>query len=130
MARDAIVIIGAGRAGSRAAQALREAGFSGRVVLVGDEPHAPYQRPPLSKERLFGGVDGQADPLYTDDFFVEREIELRAGQPAGSIDRTRHAVTLIDGEVLGYDRLLIATGAAPRKLGIPRRRASQHPLAP
>ena len=113
---DAIVIIGAGEAGTRAAFALREAGFAGNVTLVGTEPHPPYERPPLSKP-LEGAV--RMKPICGDGALETARISYRQGVSATRIDVKDRLVTLDDGRTLGYDRLLLATGAQPRKLTCP-----------
>ncbi len=114
-----IIVVGAGQAGGRAAQGLRQAGFEGRVVLIGAEPHLPYERPPLSKELLAG--DGGIDKalLHDEAFYADQSIELRAGAPATAIDPAGHIVAIEGGETLAYDTLLLATGARVRELPIP-----------
>lgn len=113
---DAIVIIGAGEAGTRAAFALREAGFAGNVTLVGTEPHPPYERPPLSKP-LEGAV--RMKPICADGALEAARISYRQGVSVTRIDVKDRLMTLDDGQTLGYDRLLLATGAQPRKLTCP-----------
>ncbi|CVI57534.1 FAD-dependent oxidoreductase [Agrobacterium leguminum] len=113
---DAIVIIGAGEAGTRAAFALREAGFAGNVTLIGTEPHPPYERPPLCKP-LEGAV--RMKPICADGVLEAARISYRQGVSATRIDAKDRLVTLDDGRTLGYDRLLLATGAQPRKLTCP-----------
>src|SRR5215208_56984 len=104
------VIVGASLAGAKAAETLREEGFDGRVVLVGSEHDLPYERPPLSKDYLRGEAGRDKVQVHPDGFYAEREIELRLGRTAVSIDPGTRAVTLDDGERLAYDRLLLATG--------------------
>src|SRR4051812_504228 len=113
------VIAGGGLAGAKAAETLREEGFDGRVVLVGAEPERPYERPPLSKEYLRG--EAARDTVYVHDeaFYAEHDVELRLGADATAIDLDARSVSLDGGEALGYDRLLLATGAEPRRLPIP-----------
>lgn len=114
-----IVIIGAGLAGASAAFALRDAGYDGDVVLVGDESHLPYNRPGLSKEYL---RDEDALPdlwVKPRDEYARRAISLRLGERAVSIDPERRSVSLAGGDVLGYDRLLVTTGASNRPLAVP-----------
>jgi 3-phenylpropionate/trans-cinnamate dioxygenase ferredoxin reductase component len=113
------VIVGASLAGAKAAETLREEGFDGRVVLVGSEHDLPYERPPLSKDYLRGEAGRDKVQVHPDGFYAEREIELRLGRTAVSLDPATRAVTLDDGERLAYDRLLLATGAEPRRLRIP-----------
>lgn len=113
-----IVIVGANMAGGRAAETLRQQGFAGRVVLVGAEPDRPYERPPLSKEYL-QGERGEDFYLRPPDYYAEHDIELLLGARATRLDPAARAVELADGRRLTYDRLLIATGATPRRLPIP-----------
>ncbi|WDZ80005.1 FAD-dependent oxidoreductase (plasmid) [Ensifer adhaerens] len=113
---NGIVIIGAGEAGTRAAFALREAGFSGNVALVGTEPHLPYERPPLSKP-LDGAV--QMKPICGAEALQAAGIDYRQGVSALSLDPDARAVALSNGQTLAYDRLLLATGARPRRLPCP-----------
>ena len=105
-----LVIVGASLAGLRAAQAARAAGFDGELVIVGDERHLPYTRPPLSKELLAGehSVDRVSLPCDT------LEAEWRLGVSAASLDRRRRRVVLADGEEVAYDRLIVATGSRAR----------------
>jgi 3-phenylpropionate/trans-cinnamate dioxygenase ferredoxin reductase subunit len=108
-----IVIAGAGLAGLRAAQAARAAGHEGEIVLVGDEPHAPYTRPPLSKQ-LLAGEQTAADCTFPG--LDTLQAELRLGAPVVGIDPAVHAVTLDGGEALDYARLIVATGCRARPL--------------
>ena len=111
-----VLIAGAGLAGSRCAETLRAGGYDGRVVVVGDEPHAPYERPALSKEMLTGARAPAALALRGDEFWTERDIELRLGSPLGGIDLGRRRA-LLDGEPVRWRHLVLATGAQPRRLG-------------
>jgi 3-phenylpropionate/trans-cinnamate dioxygenase ferredoxin reductase subunit len=113
------VIVGAGLAGAKAAETLRDEGFDGRVVLVGAEAERPYERPPLSKEYLRGEVGLEKVHVHDEAFYAERDIELRLGRSAVDLDAAQRTVVLDDGAGLRYDRLLLATGAAPRRLPIP-----------
>ncbi|MGM4914814.1 NAD(P)/FAD-dependent oxidoreductase [Rhizobium sp. 768_B6_N1_8] len=106
------VILGAGECGARAAFALREKGFDGEITLVGSEPHAPYERPPLSKAGLAGNVDPKF--IAARETFEAGNIRLLTGMTATSLDATVHTITLSDGNRLNYDRLLLATGASAR----------------
>lgn len=120
MAKDqCFVIIGAGHAGGRAAQAMRMAGFDGRIVLVGEEPHLPYERPPLSKELLTTDEDLTKAQLHPPGYYQEQSIELVLGVRAEAIDPQAHTVTLSGGRVLSYTKLLLTMGARVRKLAIP-----------
>ena len=118
-----IVIIGAGHAGGTAAALLRQQGHTGPVTLVGEEPIAPYQRPPLSKAFLKGEADAESLKLRPDDFYAEHDIDLRLGTRAEAIDRAGKRVTLEGGEEVAYDALILATGSVNRRLEIPGARA-------
>ena len=118
------VIVGASLAGAKAAETLRAEGFDGRVVLIGAEPERPYERPPLSKDYLRGEVGREKVYVHDEGFYADHDIELRLGRTAVSLDTAISEVALDDGERLRYDRLLLATGAEPRRLADPRRRRS------
>lgn len=111
-----VVVVGASLAGIRGAEALRRLGFSGRLVLVGEESHRPYDRPPLSKEVLRGDREPEQIALTKPEAFEALDLELRLGRRATALDASSRTVTLDDGETLGYDGLLLATGASPRRL--------------
>ncbi len=113
------IVIGAGEAGGTAVQTLREEGFDGRIVLVGAEKHLPYERPPLSKSYLRGDPYTSEGSLRDHEWYDAQRIDLRLGRRAVSLSRPEHEVTLDDGTTLHYDKLLIATGAHPRRLGVP-----------
>jgi len=113
------VIVGAALAGAKAAEALREEGFEGRIVLVGSEAELPYERPPLSKGYLRGEEPREKARVHPEGFYDEHSIELRLETTVESIDLDGSAVVLAGGERLGYDRLLLATGAEPRRLALP-----------
>jgi 3-phenylpropionate/trans-cinnamate dioxygenase ferredoxin reductase subunit len=117
--RRTFVIVGASLTGATAAATLREEGFDGRIVLVGAETERPYERPPLSKDYLRG--ESGRDELYVHEqfFYAEHEIELRLGETAVALDAREHDVTLSGDERLAFDRLLLATGAEPRRLNVP-----------
>lgn len=114
-----VVILGAGHAGGSAVAFLRQFGFAGPITLIGDEPHAPYQRPPLSKAWLKGEADANSLMLKPASFYVEQNIDLRLSVQATAIDRAAKTVTLSDGNRIDYDVLIIATGARARRLPIP-----------
>lgn len=118
MAPDKVVIVGAGQAGFQVAASLRQDGFHGEVILVGDEAGLPYQRPPLSKAYLKGAVGMDSLEFRPRTFFAEHRIDLVHGR-AAAIDRTNRRVTLEDGRALGYDHLVLATGAHNRLLPVP-----------
>ncbi|TPI43362.1 ferredoxin reductase [Mesorhizobium sp. B3-1-6] len=113
-----MVIIGAGECGGRAALALRDLGFEGPVTLVGDEPHLPYERPPLSKEAMTGEAPA-IKAIASDALFAERSIRHIHSVRAVAIDRGAHVVRLSDGSSMPYEKLLLATGSVPRKLPMP-----------
>ena len=114
-----IVIIGAGHAGGTAAALLRQYGFAGAIALVGDEPIAPYQRPPLSKAWLKGEADANDLMLRDASFYPEHNIDLRLNTRVSRIDRTARTVVLESGEALAYDWIILATGARARPLPVP-----------
>jgi 3-phenylpropionate/trans-cinnamate dioxygenase ferredoxin reductase subunit len=110
------VIVGAGMAGGKAAETLREEGFDGRIVLLGAEPERPYERPPLSKDYLRGEAERSGVYLQEDGgWYAEHDVELRTSTAAASLDVAGSAVVLEDGERVGYDALLLATGAEPKR---------------
>ena len=106
-----LIIVGASLAGLRAAQAARTGGFDGELVVVGEEPHRPYTRPPLSKELLAGEHEPEKVMLPADAF----DAQWRLGVAATSLDRARRRVVLADGDELEYDRLILATGSRARR---------------
>jgi 3-phenylpropionate/trans-cinnamate dioxygenase ferredoxin reductase subunit len=113
------VIVGGGLAGAKAAETLRSEGFDGRVVLVAEERELPYERPPLSKDYLQGKSEREAARVHDEGFYEANQIELLMGRRALALDPTGHAIELDGGERLGYERMLLATGAEPRRLEIP-----------
>ncbi|MGH3280952.1 MAG: NAD(P)/FAD-dependent oxidoreductase [Trebonia sp.] len=113
------VIVGAGLAGAKAAEALRDQGFDGRIALIGDETERPYERPPLSKGYLQAKQDREKMFVHPAGWYEQRRVELRLGARAAALDRGRKIVTLAGGETVGYDKLLLATGAVPRRLSVP-----------
>ena len=113
--REAITVIGASLAGLRAVETLRSDGFDGRITLVGDEPHQPYDRPPLSKQVLAGDWEPDRIHLAAPDRLADLQVDLRLGQRATGLDLEAHTVE-VDGVAEGFDGLLIATGARCRTL--------------
>jgi 3-phenylpropionate/trans-cinnamate dioxygenase ferredoxin reductase subunit len=113
------VIIGASLAGSNAAQTLREEGFEGRIILVGDETDRPYERPPLSKGYLLGKDPRDVAFLHEVPWYTEQNIELLLGVTATALDLVAHTVTIDDYDVIHYDKLLLATGSRVRTLNLP-----------
>jgi 3-phenylpropionate/trans-cinnamate dioxygenase ferredoxin reductase component len=113
------IIVGASLAGAKAAETLRDEGFDGRAVLVGAEEERPYERPPLSKDYLRGEVGREKVYVHDESFYAEHDIELRRGRTVESLDTSTSELALDNGERLRYDRLLLTTGAEPRRLLIP-----------
>ena len=116
---QAMVIVGAGEAGARAAMALREQGWTGPVTLIGDEAGMPYERPPLSKAVMVAEADPTAPFILDETRLRDADITHLAGCTVVSIDRDRHCVTLGDGREVSYGKLLLATGATARQLALP-----------
>lgn len=115
---ETFVIVGAGMAGASAAETLRAEGFAGQIVLLGAEPHRPYERPPLSKEYLRGETSGRPY-LHEERRLIGEWVDLRVDTPVVELDLDASAVVTDDGERIRFDRLLLATGASPRKLSLP-----------
>jgi 3-phenylpropionate/trans-cinnamate dioxygenase ferredoxin reductase subunit len=113
------VVVGAGQAGAQALESLRREGFCGRLVLIGDEPHTPYQRPPLSKKFLGGQQPKERLFVKPASFYSSVAAVLRLGTRVESIDAAQRELHLPNGERLSYDRLLLATGALPRPIDVP-----------
>src|SRR5919109_168859 len=112
------VIVGAGLAGARAAAALRGEGFDGRLMLIGDEPERPYERPPLSKDYLRGEAEDKPY-VHPSGFYLDNGIELQTSTRVTGIDPGLRELLLEGDRRLGYDRLLVATGAVPHRLELP-----------
>ena len=118
MSNASILIVGGGHAGAELAHSLRKEGFEGRVVLASDEPHVPYQKPPLSKDYLKGG-GGEPLLLKAEALYAKMGIELKLGARIAEIDRSGRSVRFEDGESLVYDHLVLATGARNRRPPVP-----------
>jgi 3-phenylpropionate/trans-cinnamate dioxygenase ferredoxin reductase subunit len=118
MADRTYVIVGASLAGAKAAEALRESGFDGRVLLVGDERERPYERPKLSKEILKGDKPREKAFVHEEGWYDEHHVELRLGTAVTALHREEHQVELAGGERIGYDKVLLATGSSPRRLEV------------
>ena len=131
-----IVIAGAGHAAGQTAISLRQGGYKGSIIIVGEEKYLPYQRPALSKKFLAGEVDQERLLVRHEKFYAEHAIEMRLSTHVEAIDRDQHQVALNNGEHLSYDRLVLAVGADPRvfpaegsgaasgRLALPRLRSS------
>jgi 3-phenylpropionate/trans-cinnamate dioxygenase ferredoxin reductase component len=116
---ETFVIVGASLAGASAAATLREEGFRGRIILLGEEAELPYERPPLSKDYLRGESQREKFLVHPAPRYDELQIDLRLGQRAIALDPAARDVTVEGGERLRYDRLLLATGSSPRRLALP-----------
>ncbi len=114
-----IVIVGAGQAGVQTAEALRAGGYAGAITMVGDEPHGPYHRPPLSKAWLAGEIGAAQLVMRAPELLAKKLITLRTGVTVLSIDRAAKLVTLDDGSHLAYTGLVLAAGSTPRALPLP-----------
>jgi 3-phenylpropionate/trans-cinnamate dioxygenase ferredoxin reductase component len=118
-ASQTFVIAGASLAGAKAAATLRAESFDGRVVLIGEEPDRPYERPPLSKTYLRGEVDFDSFSVHDEKFYHDHQIDLLTSTVVTAVDGTSRTVDLDDGQRIQYDQLLLTTGATPRSLSIP-----------
>jgi 3-phenylpropionate/trans-cinnamate dioxygenase ferredoxin reductase component len=115
----AYVIVGASLAGARATETLREEGFDGPIMLIGEETERPYERPPLSKDYLLGKAERDVIYVHPQSWYAEHDVDLRLGARVTGLDPAAHEVTLDDGSRAGYARLLLATGSTPRRLPVP-----------
>ena len=119
-ADQTFVIVGGGLAGAKAAETLRAEGFSGRVILICDERDHPYERPPLSKGYLLGKEERDSVFVHEPAWYAQHDIELHLGETVDAINRAAKTIRFgEDGTVVRYDKLLLATGAEPRRLDIP-----------
>lgn len=116
---ETYIVIGAGHAGGMAVANLRSKGFDGNLILYGEEPYDPYERPPLSKHLLAGEIEIERTYLKKPDWYAGKNIDLRKNVRVESIDRAAKTVTDSTGATVGYDKLLLATGTRVRKLSIP-----------
>jgi len=114
-----LIIVGAGQAAAQAVQTLTQNAFCGSITVIGEENHLPYQRPPLSKKYLAGELRVERLTIRPRAFYEERRVRLRLGVGVAGIDRHRGRIELMDGEVLGYDWLMLATGSRVRELRVP-----------
>ena len=119
-ASSTAIIIGAGHAGGELATSLRNEGWSGRILLIGDEVHLPYHRPPLSKAYLAGTTAATAMLIKPQAAYDRANVEILSGVQVASINRAQRSVNLADGRSLNYDKLVIATGGRPRPLAVPQ----------
>jgi 3-phenylpropionate/trans-cinnamate dioxygenase ferredoxin reductase subunit len=119
VSESTFVIVGASLAGAKAAEALRDGGFDGRIVLVGEEQQRPYERPPLSKGYLTGKEPAEKAYVHEESWYAEHNVDLRLGIRATRIDRDNHEVELEGGERVRYDKLLLTTGSSVVRLKIP-----------
>jgi 3-phenylpropionate/trans-cinnamate dioxygenase ferredoxin reductase subunit len=118
-AESTYVIVGASLTGAKAAETLREEGFDGNIVLLGEEHEYPYERPPLSKGYLLGKEEKSSIYVHEEGWYAENGVDLRLGVRATALDPGAKRVSLADGGTVAYDRLLLATGASPRRLNAP-----------
>lgn len=116
---ETYVLVGGGYAASRAADCLRREGFEGRILIIGEEEHLPYSRPPLCKKGLLEEIGIERLPLRHADFYARSNIELMLGNPVEAVDRAARRVKLASGTAIDYDKMLLATGGRPRRLPIP-----------
>jgi len=119
-----IVIVGAGQAAGQAAAVLRQEGYEGDVMIVGEEKHPPYQRPPLSKQYLAGEQGIDRVYIRPERFYGEKQIEVRSGVRVDRLDPETKTLTTQNGESIGWDKLLLATGSRPRVLQVPGNKLS------
>jgi 3-phenylpropionate/trans-cinnamate dioxygenase ferredoxin reductase component len=117
-ANNPLVIVGAGLAGAKAAQTLREEGYDGPLVLIGDEAERPYERPPLSKGYLLGKEEREKIFVHPESWYAEHDVELRLDTTVSALDTDAHRLTFADGGHLDYSKLLLTTGASPRQLPV------------
>lgn len=116
---DSVVIVGGGHAAGQAVMTLRQKKYAGSVVIVGDEPYFPYQRPPLSKKFLAGELPVERLYVKPESFYAEANVQVLLGKRAESINRDKRLLVCSDGDVIGYGKLIIATGARVRRLALP-----------
>ena len=118
-ASTTFVIVGASLAGAKAAEALRQQGFGGPLILIGEDTERPYERPPLSKGYLLGNAGRETIYVHPEPWYSEHDIDMRLGVAVTGIDAAGHQVTLADGSRVDYAKLLLATGSSPRRLSVP-----------
>lgn len=116
---ETVIIVGASHAGAQAVDTLRREGFKGHIVLVGDEPYLPYQRPPLSKKYLLGELPLERLAIRAPTFYAQHQVDVRLNTRARSIDASKQLLRFANGEELAYDRLILCVGSRVRKLTCP-----------
>lgn len=116
---ETFVILGAGQAGAKAAEALRTEGFDGQIVLIGEEDERPYDRPPLSKDYLQGKSEKEKIYVHPDTWYADHGVELCLDSRVTALDRAARQLTTQGGERFGYNKLLVTTGSSPRRLSVP-----------
>ena len=116
---DRVVIVGGGLAGAKTAEALREEGYAGSIVLFAAERHVPYDRPPLSKAFLKGEQSAADGYVLPESWYAEHDVDLRLGTEVTAVDPAAHEAVAADGSRTAYDRLVLATGASPRHSDLP-----------
>ena len=117
--RRRFIIVGASLAGAKAAETLREDGFEGEIVLIGEEPVRPYERPPLSKDYLQGKAGVDKVFVHDDSYYADHDIELRLSSTVKALDLQNKEMLLASGELLGYDAALLSMGSTPRRITVP-----------
>jgi 3-phenylpropionate/trans-cinnamate dioxygenase ferredoxin reductase subunit len=115
----AIVIVGAGHAAGQAAASLRQEKYEGEIIIIGDEPHIPYQRPPLSKQYMSGEQGLERVYLRPEKFYADKDITVKVNTRVENIDTAANTVTTDAGETISYEYLLISTGGRPRHINVP-----------
>jgi 3-phenylpropionate/trans-cinnamate dioxygenase ferredoxin reductase subunit len=113
------LIVGASLAGAKAAEALRGEGFDGPLIMIGEENERPYERPPLSKDYLLGKAERETVYVHPQQWYTEHDVDLRLGVAVTAVHPSAHEVSLADGSRIGYAKLLLTTGSAPRRLSVP-----------
>ena len=116
---DRVVVIGGGLAGAKGVEGLRAAGYGGALTLIGAEAHLPYERPPLSKGYLMGEKSFDEAVVHPREWYADNDVDLLLGATASRVDAREHVVTMLNGDQVRYDRLMLATGAVPRRLPVP-----------
>ncbi|MBI1181901.1 MAG: pyridine nucleotide-disulfide oxidoreductase [Alphaproteobacteria bacterium] len=116
---ETFIVVGAGHAAGQAVATMRSKGFEGRIVMFGDEPYVPYERPPLSKALLAGELELERTYLKKESWYPDKDIDFRPNTRVTAFDRKARTVTTAKGEALSYDKMLLATGTRVRKLQVP-----------